>query len=230
MKIEITGYVTKAHGAGGFTIKITHDNVKDEKGNHPEVSKEKRISIARGAYPDDNNQRFEKVDEDYQKYRINECVSISKELKKGDQVKCCVFIVDTRRDSGETTYPINDNPNDIETYTKFDLWLDPDDQCFQRLEVDTPQTLKFRKQNYYMDINKTEYEKITGNRYQNKWWMNKNPKIIFPILWWIKVRTRVSNFRERFKDPNNLTTSHKMWLIISVIVNIILGILYFFYT
>ena len=191
MKIVITGYVTQAHGAGSFTIKITHDNVKDQKGNHPEVSKVKRILIARGAYPDDNNQRFEKVKADYQKDRINKCVSISKGLKKGDQVKCCVFIVDTRGDNGETIYPINDNPNDIETYTKFDLWLYPDDNFFQRLEVDTPQTLKFRKQNYYMDINKTRYEKITGNRYQNKWWMNKNPKITFPILWWIKVRTRV---------------------------------------
>ena len=120
--------------------------------------------------------------------------------------------------------------NDVETYTKFDLWLDPNPLFFQRLEVDTPQTLKFRKQNYYIDINKTKYEKITGNRYVMKWWMNKNPKIIFPILGWIRIKTRASNLWKRFKDPNNLTTSHKMWLIISVIVNIILGILYFFYT
>ena len=77
-----------------FTIKITHDNVKDEKGNHPEVSKEKRIRIMRILYPDDNYQRFEKVEADYQKNRIEECVAISKGLRKGDQVKCGVFIVD----------------------------------------------------------------------------------------------------------------------------------------
>ena len=58
-------------------------------------------------------------------------------------------MVDTRSDSGETTYIVINNPNDIETYTKFDLWLYPDDKFFERLEVDTPQTLKFRKQNYY---------------------------------------------------------------------------------
>ena len=230
MIIEITGYVTQVHGAGSFTIKITHDNVKDEKGNHPEVSKEKSILISQDRYPDNDYQRFEKAEEPYQKDLINESVSINKGLRKGDRVECSVFIVDTRRDNREMTYTINDNRNDIETYTKFQLFLNPCDKSFKRLEVDTPQTLKFRKQNYYMDINKTKYEKITGNQYQNKWWMNKNPKITFPILWWIKVRTRVSNFRERFKDPNNLTTSHKMWLIISVIVNIILGILYFFYT
>ena len=230
MMIEITGYITKAHGGTGFTIKITHDNVKDEKGNHPEVSKEKKIRIMRILYPDENYQRFEKEEADYHKEQIDESVSISRALKKGDRVKCCVFIVISHRYNNNTTYTIHDNPNDIETYTKFDLWLYPDDKSFERLEVDTPQTLKFRKQNYYMDINKTKYEKITGNQYQNKWWMNKNPRIIFPILGWIQIRTTVSNFRKRFKDPNNLTTSHKMWLIISVIVNIILGILYFFYT
>ena len=109
MLIEITGYVTQAHGAGGFTIKITHDNVTDEKGNHPEVSKVKRILIARRAYPDDNNQKFEKVEADYQKDRIDECVSISKGSKKGDQVKCYVCMVDTRSDSGETTYTVINN-------------------------------------------------------------------------------------------------------------------------
>ena len=218
MLIEITGYVTQAHGAGGFTIKITHDNVKDEKGNHPEVSKEKRILIARHAYPDDNNQQFEKVEADYQKDRIDECVSISKGLKKGDQVKCYVCMVDTRSDSGETTYTVINNPNDIETYTKFDLWLYPDDKFFERLEVDTPQTLKFRKQNYYMDINKTKYEKITGNRYQNKWWMNKNPQIIFPILGWIRIKTRASNLWKRFGEQDNLLKA-------SIIINIILALI-----
>ena len=225
MLIEITGYVTQAHGAEGFTIKITHDNVKDEKGNHPEVSKEKRIRIRRTVYPDDNYQRFEKVNNDYQEDQIDESVSISRALKKGDRVKCCVFIVNN------TTYTINDNPNDRETYTKFDLWLYPNDKFFERLEVDTSQTLKFRRQNYYTDINRKRCQKITDdelNAYRNKWWINKNPKIIFPILWWIQIRTRVSNFWKGFKDPNNLTTSHKMWLIISVIVNIILGILYIF--
>ena len=89
---------------------------------------------------------------------------------------------------------------------------------FERLEVDTPQTLKFRKQNYYMDINKTKYEKITGNRYQNKWWMNKNPQIIFPILGWIRIKTRASNLWKRFGEQDNLLKA-------SIIINIILSLI-----
>ena len=92
MLIEITGYVIQAHGAGGFTIKITHDNVKDEKGNHPEVSKVKRILIARGAYPDDNNQQFEKVEADYQKDRIGRMRFNQQRIKKGrSSKKLCMY-------------------------------------------------------------------------------------------------------------------------------------------
>ena len=224
--IEITGYVTKSHVGSSFTLKITSDNVEDEKGNHPEVSKETEILIARNLYPNDVHTRFEKVQGTYQTENLETCCSISRELKKGDRVKCSVFIVDTRSDNGA----INTNPNDIETYTKFELWLYPDPTRFERLEVDTPETLKFRKQNYYTDINKKKCEKITGHSwyYSGKWWINKNPKITFPILWWVKVRTTASNLWRRLTKQENLARTLIITNIISIIGNIILAWLLFF--
>ena len=158
MMIEIIGYVTKSHGGSSFTLKITNDNVEDESGNHPEVSKEAKIFIT-ALYPNDYSGGFEETEEKYKREKREECCSRSKELKQGDRVKCSVFIVDTHIYNEETTYVINTNPNDIETYTKFELWMDPDPKSFERLEIDTPETLKFRRQNYYADINKKKCEK-----------------------------------------------------------------------
>ena len=78
-------------------------------------------------------------------------------------VECCVFIVDIDNSGvqdGNVIYPINSNRNDVETYPKFQLWIYPNDNYFKRLEIDTLETLKFRKQNYYMDTNRKKCEKI----------------------------------------------------------------------
>lgn len=67
---------------------------------------------------------------------------------------------------------------------------------FKRLEIDTSQTLKFRKQNYYTDKNRKTFEKIVGNlsyKYNYKRWINKNPKILFPLFVGVWIKTKVSN-------------------------------------
>ncbi len=227
--IEITGYITETYRATNFTIKITDDNVIDQQGNHPEVSKEVKIYINPKYRPDDNHQRFIEVSENtYYSDEIEKCLSISRHFKKGDRVKCSVFIV-TCNDYDNKTYIISQNPNDIETYTKFEeLWLYPHTGDFKRLEVDTPQTLKFRKQNYYIEVNNRKCEEITGSsyhQYREKWWINKNPKITFPILRWIRIRTKTSKLWKKFTEQKNLTISHKIVLIISVMANIILALL-----
>ena len=188
--IEITGYVTETHGKAGFMIKITNDNIEVEKGNHPEVSKEKSVFIHGALYPNDYHERFEIVkDNEYLIQKIDECQLRSKELKKGDRVKCVVFIVEEETRNGVTTYVINRRSTDIKVYADFDLWLYPDPQSFKRLEVDSRESLKFRKQWFYTCKNREKCEEITGskwNDYRNKGWINKNPKMIFPILWWIQ--------------------------------------------
>ena len=220
--IEITGYVTETHRKARFMIKITNDNIEDEKGNHPGVSKEKSVFIPGALYPNDSHEQFESAkDNEYLIGKIDECWSRSKELKMGDQVKCCVFIVTTTGDEydGNRTFNIHKNPNDIETYTKFELWLYPDIQLFERLEVDSRESLKFRKQWRYTSINREKYKKITGSTlygYRDKKWVNKNPKITFPILWGIQVKTTVSNLWKRLTGQENLP-------IISLIANIILA-------
>ena len=78
---------------------------------------------------------------------------------------------------------INRNPNDIETYTKFPLWLYPNNGYFRRSESDSRESLKFRKQWRYACINREKYEKINGYLFGDYWWINKNPKMIFPILY-----------------------------------------------
>ena len=228
--IEITGYVTETSGLSGFTIKITNDNIEDEKGNHSEVSKEKKIFIAGALYPDDYHERFEIAkDNEYPMEKIGECRSRSKELKIGDRVKCCVFIVNTRSDNGEKIYTINTNPNDIESYTKFELWLYPDPQSFYRLEVDSKESLKFRKQWFYTCVNREKYKRITGYTlygYKDKKWINKNPKITFPILWWIQAKTTASNLWKRFtgQEKNKLTIINTVVTIIGIVVAIIIVI------
>ena len=215
--IEIIGYITKSYG-DSFTLKITNDNVENENGNHPEVSKEAGIYIASNLFPNDWHTQFVEVKNTYQKKELKACYSISRELKKGDRVKCSVFIVDTNFDNEGKIYLIDTNPIHIESYTKFKLWLYPHPESFKRLEVDTPETLKFRRQNYYVDINQKKYEKITGSKWgcEKKWWINKNPKITFPMLWEIQVKTTVSNLWKRFTKQENLPKS-------SLITNIILA-------
>ena len=226
--IEITGYVTEPRGEFGFTLKITDDNVENEKGIHPEVSKEIEVFIPRGSYPDDLKERLGIAD-DYQKKLINECVSIGRQLKKGDRVKCCAFIVASRGSdyNDKRIYTINNDINSIETYTKYSpLWLYPNPGFFERLEVDTPETLKFRKLNYYTEINREKCEKITDNyynKYREKWWINKNPKITFPMRGWVKVRTTASNLWRRFTGQDNLNKTLIIVTIISILFSIILA-------
>lgn len=227
--IEITGYVTKIHKSNNFTLKITSDDVEVD-GSHPEVSKEIQIVVYSDVYPVDDNKRFEKVEAGYEKKRIDKCISISRELKRGDLVECCAFIVietDNDHDNSKI-YTIDNDINRIETYTKYSpLWLDPDPNSFKRLEVDTPETLKFRKQNYYTEINREKCEKITDNyynKYREKWWINKNPKVISPILRWIQVRTTASNLWKRIMGKDNLTKTLIIVTIISVFFNIVLSI------
>ena len=222
--IEITGYVTETHRKARFMIKITNDNIEDEKGNHPGVSKEKSVFIPRALYPNDSHEQFEsEKDNEYLIGKIDECWSRSRELKMGDQVKCCVFIVTTTGDEydGNRTFNIHKNPNDIETYTKFELWLYPDIQLFERLEMDSRESLKFRKQWRYTCINREKYEKITGskwNDYRNKGWINKHPIRTFPRIWGIRFRTAVSKLRKGFTKQENLTK-------ISIIISIILALI-----
>ena len=232
--IEIAGYVTATSGVSGFTIKITNDNIENEKGNHPEVSKEKRIFIAGALYPNDYHERFEIAkDNEYPMQKIGECRARSKELKIGDRVKCCVFMVNTHSDNGEKVYTINTNPNDIESYTKFELWLYPDPQSFYRLEVDSKESLKFRKQWFYTCVNREKYKRITGYTlygYRDKKWVNKNPKITFPILWWIRVKTKISNLWKKIIGQENLLKNTLAIIgiivgVISIVATIIFGII-----
>ena len=222
MMIEIVGYVTKADGGSSFTIKITDDKVGYEDWNHPGVSKEVEVSVDTEYYPSTNHRHFEKAQRGFFKSEIDRCISISSELKIGDRVECCVFIVDDPIvQDGDTIYPINSNRNDVETYPKFQLWIYPKVDSFNRLEIDTLETLKFRRQNYYADVNNKNCEKIIGtsyHQYTNSWWINKNPKITFPIRGWIKVRITVCNLWKRLSKQGNLP-------IISIITNILLALI-----
>ena len=191
-----------------FTIKITNDNVEDEKGNHPEVSKEKKIFIAGALYPNDYHTQFEIAkDNEYLMKEIDECRSRSRELQRGDRVACEVFMIEEEIHNGVSIYKINGKRRDMETYTKSELWLYPNPKSSYRIGVDTPETLKFRKQQFYMLKNSEKYEKIVSEKwytYINKWWTNKNPKMIFPILWGIRVKTTVSNLWGRLTRQENL--------------------------
>ena len=92
--------------------------------------------------------------------------------------------------NGAQVFVINTNRRDIQSYADFPLWLCSYSDHFKRLEVDTPETLKFRKQNYYTNINQKKCEEITGstfNNYSNKWWINKHPKLIFPMIWGVRL-------------------------------------------
>ena len=225
MQIDITGYVTETHGDKKFTIKVTSDNVPDRSLSKLQVSKEATIEIKPYLYPFDDKfieltPRDDPQLDDPRINEINKCLSLGEALSKGDQIECSVFIVDPR------TRTINRNPNDIETYAKFPLWLYPDNGYFRRSESDSRESLKFRKQWFYACRNREKYKKITGYKlysYRDKKWVNKNPKIIFLIMWGIRVKTSVSNLWERFtgQGKNKSTTINTIVTIIGIVVTII---------
>ena len=221
MRIDIIGYVTEQLTSYHFTIKVTSDSVEHLSLSNFQVSKEVRIYISPDHYPNDYHTEFKFANEGgYRREQVDECISLSKALRKGDQIECSVFTVDAN------TRAINRNPNDIETYAKFDLWLYPNKGYFRRSESDSRESLKFRKQWFNTCRNREKYEKITGYAlfgYRDKKWVNKNPKITFPILWWIQAKTTVSNLWERFIGQDNLQKNKLA--IISIVATIIFGII-----
>ena len=200
MRIDITGYVTEPFVNYFFTIKVTSDRVE-----HPslsfsdiQVEKEVTIFIPPGFCPSEHYTEFKTTEESgSHRDMINKCLSLGRALRMGDHVKCSVFIVESETRNGDTTHNINNNRKDVETYADFPLWLYPNDDYFKRLEVDSQKSLKFRKQWWYTCINRGKYEKITDYPFGNYWWMNKNPKMIFPILWWIRFRTAISKLSKK---------------------------------
>ena len=221
MQIDITGYVTEELTSYSFALKVTSDKVKHLSVRDVQVGKEVRIAMPPELYPFEGNNKFIELSgwDDPRREKINECLSFGKALKKGDQIECSVFIVDRE------TRAINRNPRDIETYANFELWLYPNKGYFRRSESDSRESLKFRKQWRYTCINRAKYQKITGyilTGYKEKKWVNKNPKITFPILWWIQAKTTVSNLLKR------LTNSTKIGIVlgvISIVATIIFGII-----
>ena len=104
--------------------------------------------------------------------------------------------------------PLIRDPNARLTYTRYPLWLYQNTESFKRLDVDTPETLKYRRRNYYLDRNRNTCVKITGASFQkhNKsWWINKHPLIVVPyfIALWIITKFSPSSdslFDEQFYD------------------------------
>ena len=218
MRIDITGYVTESLVNYHFTIKVTSDSVECLSPSNFQVSKEVKIFILPYFYPLDDNSKFIGLKEQDTPLvnGVKECLSFSRALSKGDQIECSVFIVDPE------TRAINRNRRDIETYADFDLWLYPDNGYFTRSESDSRESLKFRKQWRYACINREKCEKITDYPFGNYWWINKNPKMIFPIIWWIQVKTKVSNLWKRFtKQEIGIAIG-----IIGIVVTIIVAILF----
>ena len=221
MQIDITGYVTEKLENYSFAIKVTSDTVEHLSFTDIQVEKEVRIAMPPELYPFEGNNKFIELSgwDDPRRNKINECRSFGKALRKGDQIECSVFIVDSK------TRAINRNRRDIEIYADFELWLYPNKGYFRRSESDSRESLKFRKQWRYTCINRAKYQKITGYPllgYREKKWVNKNPKITFPILWWIQVKTTVSNLLKR------LTSSTKIGIVlgvISIVATIIFGII-----
>ena len=216
MLIDIIGYVTKLHGNNGFEIKVTSDSVERLSLSNLQVSKEVRIWIYAYHYPSEDGSEFKltTVEDKHERDQINKFRSLSNTLRMGDQVKCFVCIVEQEVRNGAKTYVINYRRKDIETYADFDLWLCPYDDFFERLEVDSRESLKFRKQWRYTCINREKCAEITGstwNDYRKKWWINKNPTIILPIIWWIQVKTTVSNLWKRFAELVKDKTYHNQY-------------------
>ena len=141
----------------------------------------------------------------------------------GDQIECSVVIADWK------TRAIIRNRREIETYADFDLWLYPNNGYFRRSVSDSQESLKFRKQWHYTCINREKYKKITGYillGYRDKKWVNKNPIITFPVLWWIQVKTAVSKLWKRFigQEKNKSTTINTIVTLIAIVVAIIMAI------
>ena len=225
MLIDITGYVTAELSSYSFAIKVTGDSVERLSLSDLQVSKEVRIAIPPQLYPlSDNSKIIElTVGDDPHINQINKCLSFAKTLKMGDQIECSVVIADWK------TRAINRNRREIETYADFDLWLYPKNGKFRRSVSDSRESLKFRKQWRYTCINKEKCKKITGqllNKYRHKWWINKNPNLISPILRWIQVKTTASNLWKRFtgQEKNKLTIINTVVTIIGIIVAIIIAI------
>ena len=148
MIIDITGYVTELHGENGFKIKVTSDIAHSLSFSDMQVSKEVRIWINAYRYPSDDGSEFKRTaaEDTDRRDKINKYRSLSKALRMGDQVQCAVYIVEKEIHDGVETYVINNCPKDIKTYADFDPWLCPYDSCFERLKVDSRESLKFRKQ------------------------------------------------------------------------------------
>ena len=215
MIIDIIGYITQTHGNNRFAIKVTHDEVTPLSFKDLQVSREVEVFISPYRYPCSDNSEFEKIanEDEYRRNSINRCLSLSKVLKMGDRVKCSVLIVESETRNGVDTHSINSNRKDLEAYADFCLWLCPDETSFERLDVDTPETLKVRKRNYYRHVNRQKCGEITSEawKYRGKWWINKNPKITFPMLWRIRFRTAASKLWEKLKKENNLTIALVMY-------------------
>ena len=251
MAIDIIGYVTEPLVNHNFTIKVTSDEVGYLSFSDIQVSKEVRIYISPYLYLSDNESEFKRLtveeverltaeeserltaEEKSRIDRINKCLAFGNALGRGDQIECSVFIVEPEIRNGRETYTINRNRKDIETYADFPLWLYSNDVSFRRSESDSRESLKFRKQWRYTCINREKYKKITGYTlfgYRDKKWVNKNPKITFPILWWIQVKTTASNLWRRFTRQENLsktsithkpTTINTVVTIIAIVVTVI---------
>ena len=226
MQIDITGYVTEASVSYSFKVKVTSDSVERLSLSNLQISKEVRISIPPYFYPLDDNSKFIKLTargdphlNDPRQNKINKCLSFVGALREGDQIECSVFIVE------EETRVINRNRRDIETYADFDLWIYPDNRYFRRSESDSRESLKFRKQWRYTCLNREKCRKVADYAYQyrNRWWINKNPKIIRPIIWGIRVKTAVSNLWRRFIRQENLQKNKLA--VISIVATILFGII-----
>ena len=121
--IDITGYVTEARGNNAFTIKVTRDKATHLPLRDIQVSKEVEVFIKPNHYPNDYHTEFKFTNEGaYGREQVGKCISLSKILKKGDHVKCSVFIVEQEIHNTATTQKINQNRNDIKTYADFALY------------------------------------------------------------------------------------------------------------
>ena len=139
MQIDITGYVTEELTNYSFAIKVTSDRVEHLSFTDIQVGKEVRIAMRPELYPFKG--KFIELSGwgDPRRNKINECLSLGKALRKGDQVECSVFIVDPE------THAINRNRGDIKIYADFELWLYPSEDYFRRSESDSRESLKFRE-------------------------------------------------------------------------------------
>ena len=215
--VKIRGYVTDAriymiedrpyNRGTGFTLCVLSDNVENEQGKHPNISKEFFVAIL-NLYPNDIHTRLENVEKRReQKTRqyeyVQECISICKGLRKGALVDCEVFIVNTVDNNDDTTtYEINTDPTDRVNYSEHKLILYANPNFFKHLDEDTPETLKFRRQNYCIETNiKNGFDLVGGSdfaKYLTKWWIDKNPKLIAPIFWWIWIKSQLHKLWKRF--------------------------------